>query len=99
MTDGKPVEQVYKSQIQNAVNDAANLDRNPERPENLSEDLPEGADAIASFIFGNPNMRRKVYRLAQDKKFPVFRMGSKICARRSTLLRWIEAQEKHLDRP
>ncbi len=74
-------------------------DEHPTRPNlndtnQLSDDLLEGADAIAEFVFGRAAMRRKVYHLAQDKKFPVFKLGSKICARKSTLLQWIEAQER-----
>jgi hypothetical protein len=62
--------------------------------ENLAEDLLRGADQIAGFLFGNPGERRKVYHLAEKSRLPVFRLGSVLCARKSTLMIWIEAQER-----
>ncbi len=62
----------------------------------LADDLLRGADAIANFVFGSPEQRRKVYYYATDAKFrmPVFRIGAIICARKSTLMQWIERQEQ-----
>ncbi|MEI9986148.1 MAG: hypothetical protein WDN69_25020 [Aliidongia sp.] len=60
----------------------------------LSADLLHGAEAIALFMFGSEKERRKVYHMADKHGLPVFRMGSTICGRKSTLLRWIEEQEK-----
>jgi hypothetical protein len=64
-------------------------------PVNLADDLLRGADAIAEFVFGSAKHRRKVYYLATEAKLrmPVFRIGSVICARKSTLIEWIERQE------
>ena len=62
----------------------------------LADDLLRGADAIAEFMFGSTSERRKVYYLANTGKrnsLPVFRMGSVLCARKSSLIQWIEAQE------
>ncbi len=59
----------------------------------IADDLLRGADAIALFMFGDRKMRRQVYHLAQAGQLPVFRLGAILCARRSTLLAWIEAQE------
>jgi hypothetical protein len=64
----------------------------------LADDLLRGADEIGKFMFGDdPKARRKVYHLASDAKrsakLPVFRLGSVICARRSTLLSWIAERE------
>jgi hypothetical protein len=63
----------------------------------LADDLLRGASEIAEFVFGNRRHRRAVYHLAVEVKpecrMPVFRLGSVICARRSTLLRWIAEQE------
>lgn len=56
-------------------------------------DLLYGAAQIAEFLFGDPKQRRKVYYLIESCRLPVFRLGS-ICARRSTLIAWIAAQEK-----
>jgi hypothetical protein len=63
-------------------------------PPELAQDILRGADRIAKFVFGDPAERRKIYHLAETSKIPVFRLGAVLCARRSTLLEWIEAQEK-----
>jgi hypothetical protein len=64
----------------------------------LCDDILNGADAIAKFVFGDSKHRRKVYYLTGDAKkgIPYFKIGSLICARKSTLLRWIEQQEGNL---
>ncbi len=59
----------------------------------LGSDLLRGADQIATFMFGAPTERRKIYHLADTSKLPVFRLGALLCARKSTILTWIEAQE------
>ncbi len=59
----------------------------------LSDDLLCGADAIAEFMFGDRRKRRQVYHLAQTGQLPVFKLGATLCARRSTIVEWIEAQE------
>ncbi len=63
----------------------------------IGDDLLHGAEAIAVFVFGNEKHRRKVYYYAGDAKvrLPVFRIGNVICARKSKLIEWIEAQEDH----
>jgi hypothetical protein len=66
----------------------------------LADDLLRGASEIAKFVFGNPRQRRAVYHLAVEVRpecrMPVFRLGNLICARRSTLLRWIARQEERV---
>lgn len=61
----------------------------------LAEDILRGADEIAAFMFGSACHRRKVYYLTGEasRGLPHFKMGSLICARKSTLLRWIAEQE------
>jgi hypothetical protein len=59
----------------------------------LADDLLEGADEIAAFLFGDGASRRKVYYLAECTRLPIFRLGSVLCARRSVLMRWIAGQE------
>ena len=61
----------------------------------LADDLLRGADDIALFVFGDVKHRRKIYYFGNDAKvrMPVFRIGNVICARKSTLLRWIAEQE------
>ncbi|MEZ2144928.1 hypothetical protein AAE026_21950 [Bradyrhizobium sp. DN5] len=60
----------------------------------VADDLLEGAEEIARFMFGSPAKRRRVYHLAAHSDLPVFRLGEIICARRSTLRTWIAEQEK-----
>lgn len=61
----------------------------------LADDLLRGAEAIAVFVFGEAEARRKVYYYASEAKvrMPTFRMGNVICARKSKLMSWIEEQE------
>jgi len=61
----------------------------------IADDLLRGADEIAEFVFGSKQHRRKVYYLTGDARthMPHFRMGSVLCARKSTLLAWIARQE------
>ena len=65
----------------------------PCRPVKLAEDLLRGADEIADFVFGDARQRRKVYHLAETSRIPIFRLGSKPCARPSVLMAWIASQE------
>jgi hypothetical protein len=64
-------------------------------PPSLGDDLLRGAEAIAEFLFGDRRERRKVYYLMGEAsvQLPHFRLGTIICARKSTLVRWIEASE------
>ena len=61
----------------------------------LAEDLMTGADAIAAFMFGSTAEanRRRVYHAADTLGLPTFKLGGTICARRSTIMAWIERQE------
>jgi hypothetical protein len=61
--------------------------------QSLADDILEGADRIASFLFGDPKQRRRVYWLAEKRSLPVFRLGQLLCARKSKLLEFIEQQE------
>ncbi len=58
--------------------------------ETIGDDLLRGAAKIAHYT-GLP--RRRIYHLAERKQIPVFRLGSEICARKSTLLRWLDGLE------
>lgn len=60
----------------------------------LCDDILIGGYAIAEFLFGDRNKRRKVFHLAETSRLPVFRLGSRLCARRSALKDWIIAQEQ-----
>ncbi len=63
-------------------------------PPDFAGDLLRGADQIATFLFGSPNERRKVYHLAETSQLPFFRLGAVLCCRRSVLLAWIAEQER-----
>jgi hypothetical protein len=60
----------------------------------LAGDLLEGAGAIAQFLFGSSNERRRVYHLVANGQIPCFRMGTSLFARKSTLLTWIGQREQ-----
>jgi hypothetical protein len=62
----------------------------------LADDILEGADAIAEFLFGSKEDRRRIYYLAESSKLPVFRFGAVLCARKSVLLKYITAQENRV---
>lgn len=64
-------------------------------PPTIGDDLLCGAAEIARFVFGSAEHRRKVYYLTGDAavRMPHFKLGSVLCARKSTLLAWIERQE------
>jgi hypothetical protein len=69
----------------------------------LADDLMEGADPIAEFLFGDRTQRRKVYRWASEvnpeERLPTFRRGGIICGRKSTILRWIAEREQCSAKP
>lgn len=56
----------------------------------LAADILRGAAAIAEFMGFE---RRVIYHLAAKGNLPVFRTGDIVCARKSTLMAWIDAQE------
>jgi hypothetical protein len=59
----------------------------------VGEDLLNGADAIAEFLFGSRTLRRRIYHLTEQNKLPTFRLGQTVCARKSVLRAWIATQE------
>jgi hypothetical protein len=64
-----------------------------ETEQEFAKDLLRGADEIASFLYGDGKLRRKVYHLVATSNMPVFKLGSMIRARRSVLIKWIADQE------
>jgi hypothetical protein len=65
----------------------------------FAPDLLRGGAEIAEFLFDDPQQRRKVYHLAKTSRLPVFRLGSLLCARKSTLLEWVARQERRETTP
>lgn len=57
---------------------------------NLADDLLNGAKEIAAFM-GLP--ARSIYHAIDTGALPSFRIGAKICARKSTLIAWVAEQE------
>lgn len=67
----------------------------------LADDLLHGADEIARFIYGDTgdektaeSNRRRVYHANDKHGLPTFKLGGTMTARKSTILKWIEAQER-----
>jgi excisionase family DNA binding protein len=54
-------------------------------------DLLAGAAEIAAFMRLS---RRRIYHLVETSRLPVFRLGTQLCARRSTLVQWIVEMER-----
>lgn len=59
--------------------------------DNGDGDLLMGANAIAATL---GITRRQAYRLIYDGLLPTFKLGGTVSARKSSLLRWLEAQER-----
>ncbi len=60
----------------------------------FAKDLLCGAKEIAEFLYEDgKGKRRKIYHLVATSNLPVFKLGSKICARKSVLLKWVRDQE------
>ena len=61
---------------------------------NFAQDQQRRAEEIAQFLYGDRELlRRKVYHLVATSNFPIFKLGSMICAHKSELLSWIRDQE------
>ena len=62
----------------------------------LADDLLVGAEQISRFMFGTASKRRQAYWLSDSGELPTFRLGTMICARKSTLLQHIAKRESPL---
>lgn len=65
--------------------------------ETIADDILEGAEEIAAFIFGTKNLKkgaRRVYELAARGELPVFKFGQILHGRKSTLADYIATKEK-----
>lgn len=58
--------------------------------EPIGDDLLRGAKQIADFL---KVKERTVYHLIDTEQIPFFKLGGRVCARRSSLARHIEALE------
>lgn len=57
-------------------------------------DLLFGAGEIAIFLYGTRDLIRRVYHQAERGYIPTFRLGRKLCARRSQLLELLSSNNK-----
>ncbi|WP_051134123.1 helix-turn-helix domain-containing protein [Methylocystis sp. ATCC 49242] len=62
-------------------------------PNSIADDLLEGADEISIFLFGEHDDKRRVYHLIARGHLPSFRIGKKIFARKSALLKHLSDLE------
>ncbi len=64
----------------------------------IDRNILVGAREIAGYFFGDPDRARSVYRLLdtvnEPHRFPMFRLGGTICARKSEIDRWVEERER-----
>ncbi|MCP3477626.1 hypothetical protein NLM33_46585 [Bradyrhizobium sp. CCGUVB1N3] len=70
------------------------MDPKSDSPDEYGNDMLEGAAAIAEYLFGSRELRRKVYYLAETSKLPIFRLGGMLRARKSLLSGYIRVQEQ-----
>jgi hypothetical protein len=70
----------------------------PATDSDLAGDTLEGAAAIARFLYRADSRRhiRKVYYSAERSRLPIFRFRSKLCVRKSVLVKYITDQEKRV---
>lgn len=68
----------------------------------LGDDLMRGADAIRRFMFGEAADERQaeantrsVYHMASKRQLGLFKLGGVLCGRKSTILAWIQEQERN----
>lgn len=79
----------------NAPQSAAFCKDCPFLAQDLASDILRGAEEISIFLYGSARYRRRVFHLIATGRLPVFRLGTSIIhARRSTLVRYIRAQEQ-----
>jgi hypothetical protein len=62
--------------------------------DDLANDLLFGADAIAEFLFGNREKRRRVYHLNATGQLPLGKMGETLIGRKSTLIKHVAKGER-----
>jgi hypothetical protein len=62
-------------------------------------DLLVGAEAIALFMFGDPNLTRRVYHAWEAHGLPAFKVGHALWARKGALVAWVNAKESESHRP
>ena len=54
------------------------------------------AASIAGFFYGDPTRTRQNYHLAETGELPIIKIGRRLTARRSALIRAIEEREREV---
>jgi hypothetical protein len=62
--------------------------------DNISDDLLDGADKIAQFLWNDRKKRRRVYYLHKLGVLPLTQWGAKLIGRKSTLRKFIAESER-----
>jgi hypothetical protein len=62
-------------------------------PDTLADDILEGSDAIAKFLFG-PDAKPGRARTAIARGLPIWKIGNRYYGRKSKLIEWIAEQER-----
>jgi hypothetical protein len=63
-------------------------------PTEKAEPLIRGAAKIAEYVFGDTRYRRRIYHLCEtNKHFPIVRIGSTLCMRKSAYENFLQSQE------
>jgi hypothetical protein len=65
-------------------------------PSSPGADLLFGAAAISDFMLGSRTEedRKRIYGLIRKRLVPAFRIGATVCARKSSLLNYLEEKER-----
>jgi hypothetical protein len=73
-------------------------DKSPSRADGTASqfdklDLLVGAEAIAMFMFGDPDATRRIYHAWDAHGLPAFKVGQTLWARKGALVAWVAAKE------
>jgi hypothetical protein len=73
-------------------------DKSPSRADGTANqfdklDLLVGAEAIAMFMFGDPEATRRIYHAWDAHGLPAFKVGQTLWARKGALVAWVAAKE------
>lgn len=65
-------------------------------PEYAQPDMLRGSKAIALFVYGDEKQAKRVfnlfYRVRYPHRFPIYKLGGELVARRSEITAWFEEQ-------
>lgn len=68
-------------------------------PEYAKPDLLRGAEEIAEYVYGDPALKGRIYdlyrRVRYPHRFPIYKLGGELVARRSEIEAWFAAQREN----